>query len=59
LVTIRRTGKTKFIKDSKPVKPSDIEAGTSLTIDAVEDMDLSIVAVTVTVDTPAKKQPAK
>jgi len=55
LVSIRRSGKTKFLKDSKPVKPSDIEAGTPLTIEAVEDLDLSIVALTVTVDPPAKK----
>ena len=55
LVTIRRNGKTKFLKDSKSVKPSDIEPGTPLTIDAVEDMDLSIVALTVMVDPPPKK----
>lgn len=59
IVTIRRSGKTKFFKNDKQVKPSDIDPATRVTIEAVEDLDLSILAVTVTVDPPAKKADGK
>jgi hypothetical protein len=59
LVTIRRSGKTKFFKNEKQIKPSEIEPETAVTIEAVEDMDLSILAVTVTVDPPPKKADGK
>ena len=59
LVTIRRSGKTKFFRNKKQIKPSEIEPGTSLTIEAAEDADLSILALTVTVDPPPAKSNQK
>jgi hypothetical protein len=59
IVTIRRSGKTKFLKDSKPIKPSAIDLETPITIEAAEDTDLSLLATNVTVDPPPKKEPAE
>jgi len=56
IVTIRRSSKTKFLKDSKPIKPSAIDLETLITIEAAEDADLSLLATDVTVDPPAKKE---
>jgi hypothetical protein len=46
--------KTKFLKDAKPIKPSAIPPGASLTVDGKRDLKGNVEAVTVTVD-PAKK----
>jgi hypothetical protein len=46
--------KTKFLRDAKPIKPSAIPAGASLTVDGKRDLKGNVEAVTVTVD-PAKK----
>jgi hypothetical protein len=52
---IGRTGKTKFLKDGKPIKPESIPAGTMLTVDVTKDPDLNPLALTVLVDdAPAK-----
>jgi hypothetical protein len=56
IVTIRRSGKTKFLKDSKPIKASAIDLETPITIEAAEDTDLSLLATNVTVDPPPKKE---
>ena len=48
-VSIRRTRKTKFVRDGKDVKPSDIAAGTPLEIDVTEGPDLKPVALKVVV----------
>lgn len=56
IVTIRRSSKTKFLKDSKPIKASAIDLETAITIEASEDTDLSLLATNVIVDPPAKKE---
>ena len=54
LVSIHRSRKTKFLKGTQTIKPSDIDLETKVTVDASEDVDLSLTAVSVTVDTPKK-----
>ena len=53
-VSIRRTGKTKFLKGNQPIKATDIDMETLVTVDAREDSDLKLSAVGVIVDTPKK-----
>ena len=54
IITIHRSRKTKFLKGTQTIKPSDIDIETPVTVDASEDVDLSLTAVSVTVDTPKK-----
>lgn len=54
LVSIHRSRKTKFLKGTQTIKPSDIDLETMVTVDASEDVDLTLTAVSVTVDTPKK-----
>jgi hypothetical protein len=54
LVSIHRTRKTKLLKGTQTIKPSDIDLETMVTVDATEEVDLSLTAVSVTVDTPKK-----
>lgn len=53
-VTIRRSRKTKFLKDGQDIKPSEIKLETAVTIEATEDVDSKMVALSVTVDPPRK-----
>jgi hypothetical protein len=54
-VSIHRTRKTKFLKGTQTIKPSDIDLETPITVEATEEpADLSLTAVSVTVDTPKK-----
>src|ERR1700722_10693761 len=53
-VSIHRSRKTKFLKGTQSIKPSDIDLETMVTVDASEEVDLSLTAVSVTVDTPKK-----
>jgi hypothetical protein len=53
-VSIHRSRKTKFFKGDQTIKPSDIDLETMVTVDATEEVDLSLTAVSVTVDTPKK-----
>jgi hypothetical protein len=55
MVTMRRTGKTKFYKDDKEIKATDIDLETPITIEAKEDTDIKLLALKVTVDPPQKK----
>jgi len=48
-LTFRLSKKTRFLKDDQPVKPSDIEAGTHITLDATRDGDLKFSALNVMV----------
>ncbi len=59
IVSIHRSRKTKFVKDAKSIKPSDIDIGTLVTVDASEEVDLSLTAISVTVDTPKKNAGSK
>jgi hypothetical protein len=54
IVSIHRSRKTKFLKGTQSIKPSDIDIETLVTVDASEDVDLSLTARSVTVDTPKK-----
>ena len=54
IVTIHRSRKTKFFKGTQSIKPSDIDIETPVTVDATEEVDLSLTAISVTVDTPKK-----
>jgi len=56
LVTIRLSCKTKFLKNDQPIKPSDIDMDSFVSVDASEDTDLSLLAVSVTADTGQKKK---
>jgi len=56
-VTIRRSGKTKFLKDGKDIKASDIALETAVTVEATEDVDSKMIALSVTVDPPKKATP--
>lgn len=59
LVSIHRTRKTKFYKGTQTIKPSDIDLETMVTVEAAEDVDLSLTAISVTVDTPKKSNDDK
>lgn len=48
-LTFRLSKKTKFLKDDQPVKPSDIEVGTHIALDATRDGDLKLSALNVMV----------
>jgi hypothetical protein len=59
IVSIHRTRKTKFLKGTQTIKPSDIDLETMVTVDASEDVDLSLTALSVRVDTPKKSEDGK
>jgi hypothetical protein len=54
LLTIKLTGKTKFLDNGKEVKPTAIDLETPLTVDVNQETDASLLAVNVTVDSPGK-----
>lgn len=54
VVSIHRSRKTKFLKGTQTIKPSDIDLESKVTVDASEDVDLSLTAIAVTLDTPKK-----
>jgi hypothetical protein len=59
IVSIHRSRKTKFVKGTQQIKASDIDLETMVTVDASEDVDLSLTALSVTVDQPKKKADSK
>lgn len=52
--TIRLSHTTKFMKAGKEIKPYDVDLESMLTLDVTQDVDLKFIAITVTVDVPAK-----
>ena len=52
--TIRLSHTTKFMKAGKEIKPYEVDLESMLTLDVTQDVDLKFIAVTVTVDVPAK-----
>jgi hypothetical protein len=56
LITIRLSGKTKFLKNDQTIKRTDIDMDSFVSVDASEDTDLSLLAVAVTADTGQKKK---
>ncbi|HMD47758.1 MAG TPA: hypothetical protein VKG79_01615, partial [Bryobacteraceae bacterium] len=59
LLTIKLTGKTKFVDAGKTIKPAEIDLEMPVTVDASQDTDASLLAVNVTVDSPDKKAEEK
>ena len=54
-LTLRRTHKTKFLKDGKKIDPSQIKIGTPVIVDTEKDPDGGLVAVNVLVGKDAGK----
>ena len=52
MVSIRRSHQTKFLQNNELIRPSDIDLETSVTIDARESANVSLLAVNVSVDSP-------
>lgn len=48
-LTFRLSKKTKFLKDDQPIKPTDIAAGTHISLDATREGDLKLSALNVIV----------
>ena len=55
IMTFRRSGKTKFLRDGHDAKPSDFDLESLVTVDAVEDNDLKLLAIAVRADSSPKK----
>jgi hypothetical protein len=55
MVSIRCSHKTKFLQNNQPIRPSDIDLETPVTVDATESASVSLLAVNVSVDSPAPK----
>jgi hypothetical protein len=53
-LTFRLSKKTKFLKNDQPIKPSDIEAGTHISLDATRDGDMKFSALNIMVAPPGK-----
>ena len=51
MVSIRRSHKTKFLRNNMEIKSSDIDLETPVTVDATESASVSLLAVNVSVDT--------
>jgi hypothetical protein len=58
-VSMRVSGKTKYYKGNEPIKATDIDIETPVTVDASEDSDLKFTAINVIVDVPKKNDDAK
>ena len=57
IMTFRRSGKTKFLRDGHDAKPTDFDLESLVTVDAVEDNDLKLLAIAVRADSAQKKDP--
>lgn len=55
-LTFRFSKKTKFLKGDQSIKPTDIEPGTHISLDATREGDLKLTAVNVFV-APASDKP--
>jgi len=53
-LTFRVSKKTRFLKDDRPIKPSDIQVGTHISLDATREGDLKLSALAVVVAPPGK-----
>ena len=56
-LTFRFSKKTKFLKDDKDIKPTDLAVGTHIAVDATRDGDQKLSALNVTTAPPGKTQP--
>jgi hypothetical protein len=59
MVSIRRSHKTKFLMNNQPIRPSDIDLETPVTVDATEGASVSLLAVNVRVDSRPTKTDLK
>ena len=59
MVSIRRSQKTKFLKNNQQIRSSDIDLETPVTIDATEGANVSLLAINVSVDSPPKQTDLK
>lgn len=58
-LTFRFSRKTRFLKGDQVIKPSDIELGTHISLDAIREGDLKLTAVNVFVAPPPDKNGEK
>jgi len=56
MMTFRRSGKTRFLRDGHDAKPTDFDLESIVTVDAVEDNDLKLLAIAVRADSSQKKE---
>jgi hypothetical protein len=56
LVTFRRNKTTKFLENDADIKPEAIDLEAAVTVDATEDVDLKLMAVSVKVGTAKKTE---
>ena len=55
IITLRRSGKTKFFRQDKEIKATDIDLETIVSVEASEDNDLKLLALNVRAEPgPAK-----
>lgn len=52
ILSMRRSRQTKFLKNNQPIDSSDIDLETSVTIEARQAANVSLVAIQVSVDSP-------
>ena len=57
IMNFRRSGKTRFLRDGQPAKASDFDLESKITVDAVEDNDLKLLAIAIKADPLQKKDP--
>ena len=58
LVTLRRTSKTKFLRQDQQLKADDFDLEDKVSVDATEDNDLKLLAMAVHMDPgPPRKEP--
>jgi hypothetical protein len=55
IVSMRCSQKTQFLRNNEPIRPTDIELDTSITVEAIEKRSSSLVALNVSIDTSATK----
>jgi hypothetical protein len=53
IVSMRCSQKTQFLKNNEPIRPTDIDLDTSITVEAIEKSSSSLVALNVRIDTSA------
>jgi len=55
MVSIRRSHKTKFLRNNQQIRPSNIDLEAPVTIDVSETANMSLLAINVKVDLPPTK----
>ena len=55
IVSMRCSQKTQFLRNNEPIRPTDIDLDTSITVEAIENRSSSLVALNVSIDTSATK----